>query len=208
MFTGLIEATGQVQSIDRHDGDARLWIASDTLALDDVVLGDSIAISGVCLTVVSIQDRVLAFDVSNETLACTTLGGWREGSAVNLEKALRLGDRLGGHLVTGHIDGVGKVLAVETDARSLRWTFALPLRLARYVAAKGSIAVDGVSLTVNVVGADCFGVNLIPHTLQYTVFGVTKVGDTVNLEIDLMARYAERLLLPVGAASGGESLDE
>jgi riboflavin synthase len=199
MFTGLIEAMGRVRSIERRDGDVRLWISSDTLDLGDVRLGDSIAVNGVCLTVVAMDAQSCAFDVSNETLACTTLGEWNEGRAVNLEKALRLGDRLGGHLVTGHVDGVGRVLAIEADARSLRWRFSLPPGLARFVAAKGSIAVDGVSLTVNGVDDDSFSVNLIPHTMAQTVFGATMVGAAVNLEIDLMARYAERLMV-VGAA--------
>jgi riboflavin synthase len=199
MFTGLIEALGRVCSVEKREGDVRLWIASDTLELADVRLGDSIAVNGVCLTVVAMDAQRCAFDVSNETLACTTLGEWCEGRAVNLEKALRLGDRLGGHLVTGHVDGVGRVLAVEADARSLRWRFSLPPALARFVAAKGSIAVDGVSLTVNSVDSESFSVNLIPHTMAQTVFGATAVGAAVNLEIDLMARYAERLMI-VGAA--------
>jgi riboflavin synthase len=182
----------------------RLWIVSDTLDLGDVRLGDSIAINGVCLTVVAMDAHGFAFDVSNETLACTTLGEWNEGRAVNLEKALRLGDRLGGHLVTGHVDGVGTVLSVDSDARSLRWRFSLPSALARFVATKGSIAVDGVSLTVNSVDADGFSVNLIPHTMAQTVFGTTVTGAAVNLEIDLMARYAERLMV-AGAPDVGEA---
>jgi riboflavin synthase len=199
MFTGLIEAIGQVRAVEKRQGDVRLWIVSDTLDLTDVRLGDSIAVNGVCLTVVATEARSCAFDVSNETLACTTLGEWSEGRTVNLEKALRLGDRLGGHLVTGHVDGIGKVLSIDSDARSLRWRFTLPSALARFVAAKGSIAVDGVSLTVNSVDAESFSVNLIPHTMAQTVFGATAVGAAVNLEIDLMARYAERLMA-VGAA--------
>jgi riboflavin synthase len=199
MFTGLIEATGIVHAIERRGGDLRLAIASAALETADVRLGDSIAVNGVCLTVVALDASSFAFDVSGETLACTTLGGWHAGTPVNLEKALRLGDRLGGHLVTGHVDGVGRVLSVLPDARSQRWRFTLPRPLARYVAAKGSIAVDGVSLTVNDVDADSFGVNLIPHTLAHTVFGATAVGAAVNLEVDLMARYAERLTAVAGA---------
>jgi len=196
MFTGLIEAMGGVRSLHEHGGDVRLWIDSATLDLRDAALGDSIAVNGVCLTVVALEPAAFAVDVSNETLACTTLGRWRAGQPVNLEQALRLGDRLGGHLVSGHVDGVGTVLAVEPDARSLRWCFALPRALARYVAVKGSIAVDGVSLTVNAVESDRFAVNLIPHTMAHTVFGHARAGDAVNLEIDLMARYAERLMSP------------
>lgn len=205
MFTGLIEATGTVCSIETRAGDVRLWIESATLDFADVKLGDSIAINGVCLTVVAVRKPLFALDVSTETLSCTSLAGWQVGTQVNLEKALRLGDRLGGHLVSGHVDGVGTVLSIHTDARSLRWNFALPTRLARYVAVKGSIAVDGVSLTVNSVDADHFSVNLIPHTMAHTVFGATAVGAAVNLEIDLMARYAERLLLPVDPARSGEA---
>ena len=205
MFTGLIEAIGQLRSVAELGGDVRLWIASNTLDCTDVKIGDSIAVNGVCLTVVLLEADAFALDVSNETLACTTLGTWREGRRVNLEKALRLSDRLGGHLVSGHVDGIATALSIDADARSSRWRFTLPERLARYVAVKGSIAVDGVSLTVNTVDADSFGVNLIPHTLANTAFGVTAVNDSVNLEIDLMARYAERLLLPVGAASGCRS---
>ena len=199
MFTGLIEATGSVQAMEARGGDLRLVIASTTLDIADVRLGDSIAVNGVCLTVVARDATSFAFDVSGETLSCTTLGGWRAGTPVNLEKALRLGDRLGGHLVAGHVDGVGRVRSVLPEARSQRWRFTLPRALARYVAAKGSIAVDGVSLTVNDVDDDSFGVNLIPHTLAHTVFGTAAVGDAVNLEVDLMARYAERLTAVAGA---------
>lgn len=196
MFTGLIEATGRVRSLQHRAGDVRIWIESDALDLADVRLGDSIAINGVCLTAVELGLCAFAVDVSNETLSCTTLGGWAVATPVNLEKALRLGDRLGGHLVSGHVDAVGKVLDVQADGRSQRWRFALPAALERYVAAKGSIAIDGVSLTVNDVDSASFGVNLIPHTLEHTVFASTRIGDQVNLEIDLMARYAERLMLP------------
>ena len=202
MFTGLIEATGTVRSLEMRGGDARLWIATADLNVSAVRLGDSIAVNGICLTVVDIAAQAFAIDASNETLACTTLGQWRPEQAVNLEQALRLGDRLGGHLVSGHVDGVATVLSIVEDARSLRWQFSLPAALARYVAAKGSIAVDGVSLTVNNVDDTSFGVNLIPHTMAHTVFGSTFVGDRVNLEIDLMARYAERLMLPLPTSSG------
>jgi riboflavin synthase len=196
MFTGLIEATGRVRSVQQRAGDVRMWIESDALDLADVRLGDSIAVSGVCLTAVELGLSAFAVDVSNETLACTTLGGWAVATPVNLEKALRLGDRLGGHLVSGHVDAVASVRSVAADGRSQRWRFELPAALERYLAAKGSIAIDGVSLTVNDVDATSFGVNLIPHTLEHTVFGRTRIGDRVNLEVDLMARYAERLMLP------------
>ncbi|MDZ4814354.1 MAG: riboflavin synthase [Pseudomonadota bacterium] len=194
MFTGLIEAIGQLRSVAKLGGDVRMWIAGSALDCTDVKIGDSICVNGVCLTVVLLEANAFALDVSNETLACTTLGTWREGRRVNLEKALRLSDRLGGHLVSGHVDGIATVLAIDADARSSRWRFTLPVHLARYVAVKGSIAVDGVSLTVNAVDAHSFSVNLIPHTLANSVFGATTVNDPVNLEIDLMARYAERMI--------------
>ncbi len=155
--------------------------------------GDSIAVAGVCLTALDIDAARFAADVSNETLALTTLGRLPAGAAVNLEKALRLSDRLGGHLVSGHVDGVGTVVAIEGDARSQRWTFAAPVALARYIAVKGSVCVDGASLTVNAVDGARFAVNLIPHTQAVTTFGQRRVGDAVNIEVDLIARYAERL---------------
>lgn len=194
MFTGLIQATGVVGSIDTRVGDLRLLIVSDTLAAGALAVGASIAVSGVCLTVVAHNADGFALDVSRATLDCTTLAAWRVGSRVNLEPSLRLGDTLDGHWVSGHVDGVGYVQRIDAEARSQRWRFALPQRLARYVAVKGSITVDGVSLTVNAVGADWFEVNLIPHTLMHTIFQSTGVATAVNLEVDLMARYAERLL--------------
>jgi riboflavin synthase len=159
-----------------------------------VVLGESIAVSGVCLTVIEFDSASFAADASTETLALTTLGGMTAGQAVNLERAMRPTDRLGGHLVSGHVDGVGRVLSVHDDARSQRWRFAAPAALSRYIATKGSICVDGVSLTVNAVDDEGFEVALIPHTVAHTAFSSTVVGDAVNLEIDLVARYVERLL--------------
>jgi len=152
-------------------------------------------VSGVCLTAIALDGAQFAADVSVETLSCTTLGALKIGNGVNLEKPLRLADRLGGHLVAGHVDGVGKVIAVAPDARSQRWTFELPDALARYVAAKGSICIDGVSLTVNEVEHNRFGVNLIPHTIDVTTFRDKRAGDAVNIEVDLIARYVERLRL-------------
>jgi riboflavin synthase len=194
MFTGIIETVGRIEQREPRGGDRRLVIDAASLGLDGLRPGESIAVGGVCLTVVAIDGARLGFDVSNETLACTTLGSLGEGAPVNLERALRLADRLGGHLVSGHVDGVGQVIDVRRDARSQRWTFAAPAELARYIAAKGSIAIDGVSLTVNEVDGPRFGVNLIPHTIDHTTFAQRKVGDAVNLEADLVARYAERLL--------------
>ena len=198
MFTGIVQAVGHLVERERRGADARLVIDAATLDLSDVALGDSIAVAGVCLTVVAIDATRWVADVSAETLARTTLGELAVGARVNLEKALRLADRLGGHLVSGHVDGVGRIARVDFAAddgggASQRWTFSLPPALARYVAVKGSICVDGTSLTVNAVDADSFGVTLIPHTLAVTTFGARKVADAVNVEVDLMARYVERL---------------
>jgi riboflavin synthase len=194
MFTGIVQATGRIHSLEPRGGDLRLAVEAAALGLDDVGLGDSICVSGACLTVVAIAAGVLAFDVSTETLARTSLGARAAGDAVNLEKSLRLADRLGGHLVSGHVDGVGTVVSITDDARAQRWTFRAPAALMRYVASKGSIAVDGVSLTVNEVGTDTFGVALIPHTVAVTTFRERRVGNAVNLEVDPVARYVERLM--------------
>lgn len=195
MFTGIIQTVGTVASIEQRGGDARLTISARNLGFDDVAVGDSICVSGVCLTAIALDGAQFAADVSVETLSRTTLGTLKIGNSVNLEKSLRLADRLGGHLVSGHVDGVGKVIAVAPDARSQRWTFELPDALARYVAAKGSICIDGVSLTVNEVEHNRFGVNLIPHTIDVTTFRDKRAGDAVNIEVDLIARYVERLRL-------------
>jgi riboflavin synthase len=201
MFTGIVQATGRIQALEPRGGDLRLGVEAVALGLDDVGLGDSICVSGVCLTVVAIDAGVLAFDVSTETLSRTSLGARAAGDAVNLEKSLRLSDRLGGHLVSGHVDGVGAVVSIVDDARAQRWTFRAPAALMRYVASKGSIAVDGVSLTVNEVGGDTFGVALIPHTVAVTTFRARRVDDAVNLEVDPVARYVERLMQFDRAAS-------
>lgn len=193
MFTGIIQALGHITRIEPRDGDVRLHIETGTLDLSDVAPGDSIAVSGVCLTALEPASNSFVADVSNETLGLTTLGDAAEGEVVNLEKALRLADRLGGHLVTGHVDGLAEVTAIEADARSQRWCFRVPSGLSRYIARKGSVCIDGVSLTVNAVDGDEFEVNLIPHTQQVTTFSQRRVGDAVNIEVDLMARYAERL---------------
>jgi riboflavin synthase len=194
MFTGIIQTVGRVARLEPRGGDVRLHVDSADLDLDDVQLGDSIAVSGVCLTAISLAERGFAADVSNETLSLTTLGQLKPGDPVNLEKALRLADRLGGHLVSGHVDGVGKVVSITPDARSQRWTFEVPADLARYIAAKGSICIDGTSLTVNEVSGTRFGVNLIPHTVAHTAFHARHAGDAVNIEVDVIARYVERLI--------------
>lgn len=193
MFTGIIEAVGSLAAREARGGDARLRIAVGALPFADAKLGESVAVNGVCLTVVAFDAGHFEADASNETLALTTLGGLGEGAPLNLERAMRPTDRLGGHLVSGHVDGVGRVLDVREDGRAQRWRFAMPRSLAKYVAQKGSICVDGVSLTVNVAEAEAFEVALVPHTVAHTAFSATRVGDPVNLEVDLVARYLERL---------------
>ena len=193
MFTGIVQSTGRIARSEPRGGDTRLWIDAGAMDLADVAIGDSICVSGVCLTAIALDGAQFAADLSVETLSRTTLGALGIGAGVNLEKSLRLADRLGGHLVSGHVDGIGKVVAIEADARSQRWHFELPRELVRYVAAKGSICVDGVSLTVNEVEANRCGVNLIPHTIDVTTFREKRVGAAVNIEVDLIARYVERL---------------
>jgi riboflavin synthase len=196
MFTGIVTATGTVTGLTEQDGDMRLRIDSGALDMTDVAAGDSISVNGVCLTVLEPSVQEFQADVSAETLSCTTLGGLAKGSRVNLEKAMRLGDRLGGHLVSGHCDGMGTVLELERDARSVRLTIEAPAELARYICRKGSICVDGVSLTVNEVTDGEFGVNIIPHTMDQTIFTDYGAGTLVNLEVDIIARYLERLHYP------------
>lgn len=200
MFTGIIEGVGRLARSENRDGDARLTIEVGGLPFADARLGESVSVNGVCLTVVAFDANSFEADASNETLALTTLGSLAAGALLNLERAMRPTDRLGGHLVSGHVDGVGKVLDIRQDARAQRWRFAAPPALLRYIAKKGSICVDGVSLTVNEVDAAGFEVALIPHTVANTAFAQTSVGDAVNLEIDLVARYVERLL---GAGPAG-----
>lgn len=200
MFTGIVQAMGTLAASERHNGDCRLRIDTGSLDLADVVLGDSIATNGVCLTVVALPGDGFWADVSVETLQHTTLGQLRRGDALNLEKALRANDRLGGHLVSGHVDGVGEITRIHPDARSVRYQLRAPDALAKYIAHKGSVCVDGVSLTVNAVQGALFDLNIVPHTHQHTVFGSYRVGQQVNLEVDVIARYLERLLLGERAA--------
>ncbi|WP_028919862.1 riboflavin synthase [Pseudoxanthomonas suwonensis] len=201
MFTGIIEGVGRLAAREPRGGDVRFTFATGNLPFDNVRLGESIAVNGVCLTVIAFDAASFQADASTETLSLTTLGTLAEGAALNLERAMRPDDRLGGHLVSGHVDGIGKVLSVHEDARAQRWRFAAPAPLLKYIAKKGSICVDGVSLTVNEVDDEGFEVALIPHTVANTRFAGTKVGEAVNLEVDLVARYVERLL---GARAGGE----
>ncbi|MDR2875821.1 MAG: riboflavin synthase [Methylobacillus sp.] len=191
MFTGIIQAVGQIERVTPVGADARLHIAVGGLAMGDVARGDSIAVNGVCLTVVEFDAHSFDVHVSRETLSCTI--GLDAPRAVNLEKALRLADRLGGHLVSGHVDGVGQVVKFAPVGDCMHLAVRAPHLISRYIATKGSIAVDGVSLTVNSVEGDVFGINLIPHTLEMTTLKLLGVGSRVNLEIDQIARYVERM---------------
>ena len=198
MFTGIVQDVGRIAALEARGGDLRVTVEVDRLSLARTRPGDSIAVAGVCLTVLDLTGRTFAADVSNETRSLTTFGDFVVGARVNLEPALRAGDALGGHLVSGHVDGLGTVLDLGGDARSMRVRFRAPNALARYLARKGSVTIDGVSLTVNEVEGEVFGVNLIPHTWTVTTLGELTPGRRVNLEIDQVARYVERLL---GAAS-------
>ena len=210
MFTGIIQAVGKVVAMQPSGGDLRLRIHTGKLALDDVALGDSICTNGVCLTVIELPGDGYWADVSVETLNFTTLGKLQPGARVNLEKALTPASRLGGHIVSGHVDGVGEVVSLQEDARSIRVAVDAPAELAKYIAHKGSICVDGTSLTVNAVKGARFELNIIPQTMAETVFGEYRPGTPVNLEVDVIARYLERLVLGDAAAdpeaSGGLSL--
>lgn len=194
MFTGIIQTVGHVQSLQKVGGDVRLSIDVNGLPMHDVELGESIAVSGVCLTVVAFDENYFAADVSNETLSRTTLGNLIVGDKVNLERALQASSRIGGHWVSGHVDGVASVQSIGEDARSQRWRFAADKSLLRYIAEKGSVAVNGVSLTVNQADFEGFEVNLVPHTVEHTNFSALVKNSPVNIEVDLMARYVERLM--------------
>jgi riboflavin synthase len=210
MFTGIIQAVGQVAALESKASDCRLYVRTGTLDLGDVRLGDSIAVNGVCLTAVMLPGDGFWADVSGETLARTSFAGLRVGSAVNLEKALTPSSRLGGHIVSGHVDGVGDVISRAGDGRSIRFRIKAPDELAKYIAEKGSICVDGISLTVNSVRGAEFELNIVPHTLQETTMGEFQPGRRVNLEVDIIARHLERLLLGENAAkpaAEGISLD-
>ena len=206
MVTGIIAAIGKIEVVQAKGGDLQLQVSTQQLDLADVKLGDSVAINGVCLTVVDISGATLSFDVSRESLDRTSLGTVQIGSEVNLEKALAVGDRLGGHFVSGHVDGLGTVISRQESARSVQFRFEVPLGLERYIAEKGSICIDGTSLTVNNVADNWFEVNIIPHTMQKTIMSHYQVGTKVNLEVDLIARYLERLLPQQDAGITHETL--
>lgn len=207
MFTGIIEAIGSVKSLQEIKSEWRLVLETEKLDMSDVKLGDSIAVSGCCLTVVEMSDSSFAADVSNETLRCTSLGALKPGSRVNLEKAMMATDRFGGHIVSGHVDGVGKLSTSSQEGQSIKLTFEVPDGLSKYIAAKGSICIDGTSLTVNEVTANSFSINVIPHTQEETIIGEYGVGRVVNLEVDLVARYLERLMTGAKGSSDGITQD-
>ncbi len=204
MFTGIIKAKGTITSMQRRSGDVRMTVSSPDMPWSDYEIGESIAVSGVCLTAVALHEDGFDTDVSNETLSVTALASIGEGSSVNLEPAMAVGERLGRHIVSGHVDCVGKVLSVDEDARSMRLKLEMPREYARYVAKKGSICIDGVSLTINEVSGNTFEVNIIPHTADVTTIGEYATGSLVNIEVDLLARYLERML---SADADGISLE-
>lgn len=203
MFTGIVEAVGSIAGKQDRDGDMRLAIDCGGLDLSGARIGDSIAVNGACLTAVELDSNGFAADVSLETLDKTSLGDLDVGSPVNLERALSIGDALGGHLVSGHVDGVGTLLEMQADARSMRYRFEVDPSLQHYIAAKGSVTVDGTSLTVNTVDANRFDVNIVPHTRENTVFAFYQPGSRVNIEVDIIARYLERLLEGRAAPDAG-----
>lgn len=208
MFTGIISAIGLISAIEHKGGDYRLTINTGKLSLSDTQLGDSIAVNGVCLTAVELGKQHFCADVSNETLSRSTLKNAVFGTPVNLELALTPTTRMGGHIVSGHVDGIGELVELKPDARSWRLSFKVPDELAKYIAEKGSITINGISLTVNTVNGALFSVNIVPHTLKETTLADIKVGSHVNLEVDLLARYMERLLLGEAAAKPKSAITE
>lgn len=205
MYTGIVQDIGSVLAQETRGGDVRMVIGCQQLDMSGVRVGDSICVNGCCVTATEVRDKAFAADLSRETLSLTTLGDLAVGSAVNLELSLRAGDSLGGHLVAGHVDGVAQIVAMAGDARSQRIKIAVPQELARYIARKGSVAVDGVSLTINEVEDATFGVNIIPHTQAVTTLGRLAIGSRVNIEVDQIARYVERLLAASADGSAAAS---
>jgi riboflavin synthase len=194
MFTGIIEATGAINKLEKVDLEWRLHIDAGNLSLEDTSIGDSIAVNGCCLTVTSLSTKHFSADVSNETMSCTSLGNLKTGARVNLEKAMLASSRFGGHIVSGHVDCVGILISSTADGQSVKLEFDAPVGISKYIADKGSICIDGTSLTVNTVNKNKFSINIIPHTQQETIIGNYVVGQVVNLEVDLVARYLERLM--------------
>lgn len=208
MFTGIIQAIGSVERLQRLGSDWRLSIDTGQLDLNDVILGDSIAVNGCCLTVVGLANSNFDADVSNESIRCTTLAELKPGTKVNLEKAMLATGRLGGHIVSGHVDGVGNLVHSEEDGKSVKLVYQAPVELAKYIAAKGSICIDGISLTINEVSGANFTVNVIPHTQTETIISGYSVGQNVNLEVDLIARYLERLTQPENSLTNTNTVDK
>lgn len=208
MFTGIILAIGKISAIERKAGDFRLTIDTGKLPLGDAQIGDSIAVNGVCLTAIELGAHYFCADVSNETWSRTTLSEAATGTPVNLELALTPTTRMGGHIVSGHVDGIGKTVEKKPDGRSVRFNIKAPDNLAKYIAEKGSICINGISLTVNEVNGAIFGVNIVPHTLQETTLGYAVVGSELNLEVDILARYMERLMKGEAAAKPCSGITE
>ena len=194
MFTGIIETTGSILSIDQEDKDSRFVFDTGSMNLEDMNIGDSIAVNGTCLSIIEKTEHSFVADLSGETLNLTTFSNLKEGDLVNLEKAMMLSDRINGHMVSGHVDGIGKIVSQQDEGRSVKFEISFPASLKKYVSKKGSVTVDGVSLTVNDVNENVFSVNIIPHTLSETIFSEYTAGTEVNLEVDQIARYLEKLI--------------
>lgn len=194
MFTGIIETTGSILSIDQKDKDSRFVFDTGSMNLEDMKIGDSIAVNGTCLSIIEKTEHSFVADLSGETLNLTTFSNLKEGDLVNLEKAMMLSDRINGHMVSGHVDGIGKIVSQQDEGRSVKFEISFPASLKKYVSKKGSVTVDGVSLTVNDVNENVFSVNIIPHTLSETIFSEYTAGTGVNLEVDQIARYLEKLI--------------
>lgn len=194
MFTGIIQTVGQVSAITKVSGDLRLELVANEFAQEVIELGDSIACNGLCLTVIERKNDALVFDVSRESLHLSLIDDWRVGDRINMELAMLPSSRFGGHIVSGHVDGVAEIIRLEQDARSWRIWFKIPQELRKYIAPKGSVTIDGISLTVNAVEAEVFHINVVPHTLEVTTMGLRTVSDKVHIEVDLIARYLENLL--------------
>ena len=208
MFTGIIKSIGKIISIKPSGVDTRLSVDVGNMPFDNVEMGESISINGACMTVVAFDKNSFSVDVSRESLAMTKLGRLGMGSTVNLERAMRLSDRLGGHLVSGHVDGVGQITQRVSEGQSVRFSVSVPVELAKYIAHKGSVCIDGVSLTVNDVHEKEFSLQVIPHTLQETIFSDYSIGDEVNIEVDLIARYLERLLMTTEEPSSSVTMEQ
>lgn len=194
MFTGIIESTGSILRIEKKDQDSRFIFNTGSVSLDDMKIGDSIAVNGTCLSIIEKTKHSFTADLSGETLNLTTFSGLKEGSLINLEKAMKLSERINGHIVSGHVDGLGKIVGKKDEGRSTKFEIEIPVALTKYVSKKGSITVDGVSLTVNDINENMFSVNIIPHTLSETIFSEYTTGTEVNLEVDQIARYLEKLI--------------